>query len=273
MRQLVSLIVLLFLLPAASVLAEDLPQVLQPNTKAYSASEVAALTQAMTTLTETLNYYDMASRRYFSASDWSSRDFAAYTAGVLSGKGYDTLLVSGAGWSDGTHTWVLVGTPLGAKTVWIPVEAAPEKGQAQQTLGHIPNTADAAGEMWFDPSYLAFVTLVRLPPNALPVARIRPRAFGPIQINRNVELMALGSYDPDGEIVLYQWNFGDGETLTTVSWSILHKFTGKNKYTVILSVVDSRGSKATSSTALEVLEPMDPNAGDQSRNERCGCGS
>ena len=87
MSRLFPLIVLLFLLPVASVLAGDLPQVLQPNTTAYSPSEVGALTQAIATLTEALNDYDMASRRYFSASDWSSRDFAMYTAGVLAEQG------------------------------------------------------------------------------------------------------------------------------------------------------------------------------------------
>ena len=85
MTRLISLFVLL--LPAANVLAGDLPQVLQPNATAYSASEVAALTQAITTLTEALNDHDMASRRYFSASDWSSRDFAMYTAEILPEEG------------------------------------------------------------------------------------------------------------------------------------------------------------------------------------------
>jgi len=103
MRRLAPLIVLLFLLPATSVLGGDLPQVLQPNATSYTASEVTALTQAIATLTEVLNDYDMASRRYFSASDWSSRDFAMYTAGVLSEKRYETLLVSGDGWAGSLH--------------------------------------------------------------------------------------------------------------------------------------------------------------------------
>jgi len=103
MTRLVSLIVLLLFLPGASVLAGDLPQVLQPNTTAYSASEITALTQAIATLTVALNDYDMALRRFFSASDWSSRDFAMYTAGVLSGKGYETKIVGAHGWPDSLH--------------------------------------------------------------------------------------------------------------------------------------------------------------------------
>ena len=125
MMRLLPLIVLLILLPAASVLAGDMPQVLHPNTTAYSASEVAALTQAIATLSQALNDYSMASRHYFSAGDWSSRDFAMYTAGVLSEKGYETALVSSDGWPDVMHTWVLVGIPLGSKTAWIPIEASP----------------------------------------------------------------------------------------------------------------------------------------------------
>jgi len=87
MKRLLSLIVLLLFLSAVSALAGDLPQVLQPNTTAYSASEVAVLTQATATLSVALNDYSMASRRTFSTSEWSSRDFAMYTAGVLTKDG------------------------------------------------------------------------------------------------------------------------------------------------------------------------------------------
>ena len=267
MTRLVPLIVLLLLLPAASVLAGDLPQVLQPNTTAYSASEVATLTQAITTLTKALDNYNMASRRYFSASDWGSRDFAMYTAGVLSGKGYDTVLVSEKGWPDVLHTWVLVGIPLGSKTVWIPVEASPELGHRQQILGHIPSTTDAAGGMRFDEKYLAFAAVVQLPPNLPPVARIRKPVSALVE-GESSRLLAMTSVDPDGGIVLYKWDFGDGASETAITWTVRHVFAKPGAYTVHLTVIGSRGGTASTSLVIRVLSTAEANA----PSGGCGCG-
>ena len=268
MTRLLSLIVLLLLLPAASVLAGDLPQVLQPNTTAYSASEVAALTQGITTLTEALNDYDMASRRYFSASEWSSRDFAMYTAGVLSGKGYETVLVNGPGWPDGTHTWVLVEIPLGTKTGWIPVEAAPEPGYTQLVLGHVASVS-SSGSIVYEKHYTSFNTVVEFPPNKAPIARIRPPS-PPIEVHKSLRFMALGSSDPDGEIVLYMWNFGDGKTEVSTNWSVSHRFDDQGRYTTSLTVIDIRGKAATSTVALTVVKLQEPQTDRPSSG--CGCG-
>ena len=268
MTRLVPLVVLLLLLPAASVLGGDLPQVLQPNTTAYSATEVATLTQTITTLEKTLNDYNLASRRYF-PDEWGSRDFAAYTAGILSEKGYETSLVSGEGWPDGVHTWVLVGVPLGARTAWIPVEATPEQGHSQQTLGYIPSTTDAAGELWFEESYLNFSDVLQLSSNLPPIANIRPPA-PPITTDKTLTFMAISSYDPDGEIVLYLWDFGDGETKAATSWRVRHKFRRDGNYVVTLTVVDNLGKKASAEMRLFVMELEEPTSTPSSGG--CGCG-
>ncbi|HYH07972.1 MAG TPA: PKD domain-containing protein [Thermoanaerobaculia bacterium] len=51
-------------------------------------------------------------------------------------------------------------------------------------------------------------------------------------------LNASGSYDVDGSIVSYHWDFGDGETATTSSSTISHSF-GADIYTVTLTVTDN----------------------------------
>jgi len=246
---------------------------LQPNTTAYSATEVATLTQAITTLEKTLNDYNLASRRYF-PDEWGSRDFAAYTAGILSEKGYETSLVSGEGWPEGVHTWVLVGIPIGTKTAWIPVEATPEAGHSQQVLGHIPRAADAAGSLWFKESYLNLSIVVTLPPNSAPLAKIRPPA-PPIEVNETVRFMGIGSSDSDGEIVLYQWDFGDGKTEISTLFIVRHKFKKPGSYSITLTVIDNRGtsSAATSSVTLRVvkLEEQDTEPSSPS-SDGCGCG-
>ena len=268
MTRLAPLFVLLLFLPAAIVLAGDPPQVSQPNTTAYSAPEIITLTRAMATLAEALNDYNMASRRDFSAGDWSSRNFAMYTAGILFGKGYETLLVSGESWPDGAHTWVLVGIPLGTKTAWIPVEASPDQGHSQQILGYIPSTTDVAGSMWFNEKYLAFSDVVQLPPNIVPIAKIRKPVSALVE-DQSSRLLAMTSVDPDGEIVLYKWDFGDGISETTVIWTVLHVFKKPGDYTVHLTVIGSRGATASTSLAIRVLSTAEAKA---PSGGGCGCG-
>jgi len=262
----ISLSLLFLVVP---VLGGDLPRVLQPNETAYSASEVTALTQAITALGTALNNYNLGSRRYFASNDWNSRDFAAYTGGTLSEMGYETVLVSAAGWPDGVHTWVLVGIPLGGKTAWVPVEASPVAGHSQQVLGYIPSTTDGAGRLWFEGSYLNFNDVTELPPNLPPVAKIRPPT-GVVATNSSVKFLTLGSYDPDGEIVLYLWDFGDGTTSVHTSPVYRYVYGKKGDYTLTLTVIDNRGKPATTSVDVRVgqREEIPP----PSSSDGCGCG-
>jgi len=265
----ISLSLLLLVVP---VLGGDLPRVLQPNTIAYSATEVATLTQAITSLENVLNDYRLGARRYLASDQWGSRDFAAYTGGTLSEMGYEAVLVSAAGWPEGTHTWLLIGIPLGGKTAWVPVEASPQAGHSQQILGHIPSYTDNAGNMWYEESYLNFSDVIELPPNLPPVAKIR-RPAPPFEVNENVRFLAIGSYDPDGEIVLYQWDFDDGKTEISTKWTVNHRFNKRGNYTISLAVIDNRGRKsATTSVTIRVVSSQEPETAPPSSGGGCGCG-
>lgn len=59
-----------------------------------------------------------------------------------------------------------------------------------------------------------------------------------------------GSSDPDGSIVLYQWDFDDGYTDT--GRVVTHPFGKKGDYTVSLTVVDSYGNTDTASKTVTV---------------------
>ncbi len=100
-------ILLSLLLIAVPILGGDLPQVVQPNTTGYSATEVAALVREISALEETLNDHSFGSRRSFAPNGWQGRNFAEYTGGVLAERGYPITLASQPGWPDGVHTWAL----------------------------------------------------------------------------------------------------------------------------------------------------------------------
>jgi trimeric autotransporter adhesin len=61
-------------------------------------------------------------------------------------------------------------------------------------------------------------------------------------VGRNVTFDAAGSTDPNGSIVQYAWNFGDGATGTTTTPSAQHTYAAPGTYLVTLTVTDDRGA-------------------------------
>jgi hypothetical protein len=194
---------------------------------------------------------------------WTSLEFATFTAGSLEGLGYQVALIS-ASWADGQHAWVLVGVDVGGATAWIPVEATPTPGVVQEGLGRI--AWDGAGR--YDARYAQFEQIVQLGTNVVPTAGFRGPTAG-VRIGDLVTFLALTSHDPDGEIVLYLWGVDDTNRVTTTkTMSFDHTFETNVPHTVSLTVVDSRGARATTSLTIRVSS-LDsdgkPSAG-------CGCG-
>ena len=61
------------------------------------------------------------------------------------------------------------------------------------------------------------------------------------------------SYDPDGRIVSYLWNFGDGAAAEGPQAT--HVYEEDGEYTVLLTVIDNRGISGSSSLMVEALNP------------------
>ena len=68
-----------------------------------------------------------------------------------------------------------------------------------------------------------------------------------------VSFNASASSDPDGTIVSYCWNFGDGATTTGVSRS--HTYGSAGNYTATLTVTDDDGATDSSSRLIQVTDP------------------
>ncbi|MEZ4424691.1 MAG: PKD domain-containing protein [Gemmatimonadota bacterium] len=88
-------------------------------------------------------------------------------------------------------------------------------------------------------------------PNALPVAS----AGGPYtgDAGQPIAFDGTGSNDPDGTIVQYDWDFGDGSTGSGATPS--HVYATAGSYTATLTVTDNRGGTATASSAVTVNVP------------------
>lgn len=92
-------------------------------------------------------------------------------------------------------------------------------------------------------------------PNQPPVASF---TFSPTNPSpgENVTFNAAGSSDPDGTIVSYAWNFGDGTTGTGVN--VTKAYAAAGTYTVTLTVTDNVGATGTTTRSITVGTPPPP---------------
>ncbi|NIN33952.1 MAG: PKD domain-containing protein, partial [Gammaproteobacteria bacterium] len=72
-----------------------------------------------------------------------------------------------------------------------------------------------------------------------------------VYTSETITFNASNSYDPDGTVVGYFWNFGDGTNATGETAS--HSYTDDGNYTITLTVTDDDGATATSTAAKTVL--------------------
>jgi len=82
--------------------------------------------------------------------------------------------------------------------------------------------------------------------NHPPVAETGPDQYVK---TREVKFDASGSHDPDGKIIKYLWNFGDGKT--GKGMNALHTFRNPGKYKVRLTVIDD--SKTSTNRASDEM--------------------
>jgi PKD repeat protein len=68
------------------------------------------------------------------------------------------------------------------------------------------------------------------------------------KVGENISFSSSGSSDPDGLIVSYHWDFGDGNTSNQAN--PIHSYSQEGIYTVTLTVTDEQGDQATDTTQV-----------------------
>jgi photosystem II stability/assembly factor-like uncharacterized protein len=71
-------------------------------------------------------------------------------------------------------------------------------------------------------------------------------------VNKPINFDATNSQDPDGKILTYTWNFGDGNITTTDMNTITHEYMDSKSYTITLTVVDDYASTNDISKSIEI---------------------
>jgi PKD repeat protein len=94
--------------------------------------------------------------------------------------------------------------------------------------------------------------------NQSPVASFFYTPSNPV-VNQVIQFNATESHDPDGTIVSYQWDFGDG-TPGAVGVLVDHHFSSKGTYTVYLRVTDNSGNTDSASQTISVSDNQSPTA-------------
>lgn len=98
-------------------------------------------------------------------------------------------------------------------------------------------------DIWF------FTTKQRPPENEKPVANLG----GPYlsKLNQSVSFNGSRSIDPDGTIIFYRWNFGDGSS-QILDKTPKHTYADPGVYTVTLTVVDNDGRSSMANTTATI---------------------
>jgi len=92
--------------------------------------------------------------------------------------------------------------------------------------------------------------------NEPPIASFTYSPENPV-VNQTITFDASSSYDLDGSITNYEWDFGDGNITNTTHEIIKHSYSEAGSYKVTLTVKDDKGAK-NSTTKMITVMPAKP---------------
>lgn len=87
-----------------------------------------------------------------------------------------------------------------------------------------------------------------------PIIRLRQIPLDP-KIGTQIKFNASGSYDPDGDIVDYEWNYGDGgQEQGTSMTTCYHTYNERKNFSMNLTVTDNKGAKSSKTLKIDLAE-------------------
>ncbi len=104
-------------------------------------------------------------------------------------------------------------------------------------------------QSWPETPFQGWLSPPLPPPNQPPVASFMYSTENPT-LGEGINFDASSSNDPDGTIVNYEWNFGDGTTAEGVK--VTHSYAEAGSYTVTLTVTDNKGLTGSTSLSFAV---------------------
>jgi len=75
-----------------------------------------------------------------------------------------------------------------------------------------------------------------------------------------VSFDASASHDPDGDVIAYSWDFGDGST--GFGQAVEHTYAATGSFTAVLTVTDEHGASGSTSATVGVSDPPIHQVGD-----------
>ena len=95
------------------------------------------------------------------------------------------------------------------------------------------------------------------PPNSLPIANTSGPYYG--NVSEPTVFNGSSSFDSDGTIVSYYWDFDDGTNTTETNATTTHQYTDIGTYTVTLTVTDDDGAVDTNTTTATITSLLEIN--------------
>ena len=137
-------------------------------------------------------------------------------------------------------TW----SPDGRSLAFVLEGAAQSSGGACNADGSpCGRTADSTYAVDADGSRLRLMAYGTNPAWFVPLPGQPAAAFTATCAERTCQFNATGSFDPDGAIVNYEWQFGDGTSGSGPAAAHTYSYAGGSTYTAILIVTDDDGQR------------------------------
>jgi PKD repeat protein len=148
-----------------------------------------------------------------------------------------------------TYNWSIVSRPEGSTSELDDPTSPTPKIFADRVGEYVFRLVVYDGELYSNPDTVIITSII---PNQNPIANPGGPYAGFIGVP--VHFNGSGSYDPDGDPITFNWDFGDGASGSGVT--PVHTYSSTGLYIVTLTVQDSKGGSGSAQTTAQINNPM-----------------